>query len=663
MHELLRTVGLVPPEEIAAKYPHELSGGQRQRVAIARALAVEPKVVLADEPISMLDVSIRIGILNLMLRLKEERGIAFLYVTHDLASARYVADDILVMYAGQIVERGPIEQVLRRRCTRTRACCSRPCPIPRRSWHAERIEPRKGLASAAVDPAEGCRFVTRCPLAIDVCSRVTPPLVEARPGAGRPLPRHCPVDLTERNRMPTDTSSFPHDFVWGAATAAYQIEGAAHEDGRGESVWDRFCATPGKVRNGDSGEIACDFYHRYRDDIALMRELGLDAFRFSIAWPRVLPTGRGAVNAGRPRLLRPPRRRAARARDRAVRDALPLGHAAGARGRGRLAGARDRRGVRRVRRGRRRPARRPRAALDHAQRAVGRRLARPRRRASTRRAARASATRSRRRTTCCSRTAGRSRRSGAAAPDARGRDHAQPRARVPGDRHARGRGGGVARRRRARTAGSSTRSSAAPTRRTCSSAATPSRRSCATATSTRSRRRSTSSASTTTSASSSAAGARAAPRDRCATPRRSDTDMGWEVYPDGLHRLLVRVAADYAPPRDLRHRERRGVRRRPRATTAACTIPSARPTSSRTSTPSPARSRTARRCKGYFVWACSTTSSGPRLLEAVRDRLRRLPDARARAEGQLLLVPRLHREPASRAAAVSDRDRLDMYEV
>jgi beta-glucosidase len=85
-------------------------------------------------------------------------------------------------------------------------------------------------------------------------------------------------------------------FVWGAATAAYQIEGAVHEDGRGESVWDRFCATPGKVRNGDTGAVACDFYHRYRDDIALMRELGLDAFRFSIAWPRILPAGRGAVN-------------------------------------------------------------------------------------------------------------------------------------------------------------------------------------------------------------------------------------------------------------------------------------------------------------------------------------------------------------------------------
>ena len=112
MHELLEPSASCRREDIAAKYPHELSGGQRQRVAIARALAVEPTVMLADEPTSMLDVSIRIGILNLMLKLKEERGIAFLYITHDLASARYVADDILVMYAGQIVEHGPTEQVL-----------------------------------------------------------------------------------------------------------------------------------------------------------------------------------------------------------------------------------------------------------------------------------------------------------------------------------------------------------------------------------------------------------------------------------------------------------------------------------------------------------------------------------------------------------------------
>ena len=112
VRELLQRVGLVPPDEIAQKYPHQLSGGQRQRVAIARALAVEPSVILADEPISMLDVSIRIGILNLILQLKRELGIAFLYITHDIASARYVADEVLVMYRGRIVEQGPTDAVL-----------------------------------------------------------------------------------------------------------------------------------------------------------------------------------------------------------------------------------------------------------------------------------------------------------------------------------------------------------------------------------------------------------------------------------------------------------------------------------------------------------------------------------------------------------------------
>jgi peptide/nickel transport system ATP-binding protein len=181
VHELLELVGLVPAKYVAAKYPHQLSGGQRQRVAIARTLAVEPVVLLADEPTSMLDVSIRIGILNLMLELKERTGIAFLYVTHDLASARYIADDILVMYAGQIVERGPIEQVLAEPLHPYTQLLLSAVPDPGALAETKRIEIRKGLASAAVDPPEGCRFVERCPLAIDVCSRVTPPSVEARP--------------------------------------------------------------------------------------------------------------------------------------------------------------------------------------------------------------------------------------------------------------------------------------------------------------------------------------------------------------------------------------------------------------------------------------------------------------------------------------------------
>lgn len=97
--------------------------------------------------------------------------------------------------------------------------------------------------------------------------------------------------------MTTREGRFPDDFLWGAATAAYQIEGAAHEDGRGESIWERFSSQPGNVRNGETGAIACDHYHRYPEDVGLMRELGLNAYRFSVAWPRVVPTGRGSVNA------------------------------------------------------------------------------------------------------------------------------------------------------------------------------------------------------------------------------------------------------------------------------------------------------------------------------------------------------------------------------
>ena len=119
------------------RYPYELSGGQRQRVGFAQALACRPKLILADEPVSMLDVSIRIGLLNLMAKLRDDEGVSFLYITHDIASARYVADRIIVMYAGQIVESGPTEDGAGRPAsTPTPSCCSRPCPTPAPRWRS-----------------------------------------------------------------------------------------------------------------------------------------------------------------------------------------------------------------------------------------------------------------------------------------------------------------------------------------------------------------------------------------------------------------------------------------------------------------------------------------------------------------------------------------------
>ena len=139
----------------------------------------------------------------------------------------------------------------------------------------------------------------------------------------------------------------------------------------GESIWDRFAAIEGKVAHGDTGDPACEHYYRWRDDLDLMRSLGLEGYRFSIAWPRIQPDGPRAGEPARPRLLPRARRGNARARDRAAGDAVPLGPAAGAPGRGRLGVARRRRALHRVRRDHVRRARRHRARLDHAQRAVG----------------------------------------------------------------------------------------------------------------------------------------------------------------------------------------------------------------------------------------------------------------------------------------------------
>ncbi len=187
IHSLLTRVGLVPPRYFESVFPHQLSGGQRQRVAIARALAVDPKVLLADEPISMLDVSIRIGILNLMLGLKEQQGLAFLYITHDIASARYVADDILVMYAGHVVEKGRVDDVLGEPQHPYTQLLLSAVPNPQEGLATRRMATR-GEVPAIVNPKPGCRFAPRCPFVMDICRQVTPKLADQ--GGGRSVRCH-----------------------------------------------------------------------------------------------------------------------------------------------------------------------------------------------------------------------------------------------------------------------------------------------------------------------------------------------------------------------------------------------------------------------------------------------------------------------------------------
>ncbi len=167
--------------DMLERFPHELSGGQRQRVGFAQALAMRPKLILADEPVSMLDVSIRIGLLNLMAELRDAMGVSILYITHDIASARYVADRLIVMYAGQIAETGPIEDVLTDpRHPYTQLLLSA-VPDPRAPLSVE-AETDRGEPPKVIDPTPGCRFRWRCPLAIEKCAQVTPVLAELLPG-------------------------------------------------------------------------------------------------------------------------------------------------------------------------------------------------------------------------------------------------------------------------------------------------------------------------------------------------------------------------------------------------------------------------------------------------------------------------------------------------
>lgn len=175
--QALQDVEMSPPEEFLKRHPHELSGGQRQRVAVARALVLGPQFIVADEPVSMLDVSIRAEVLNLMLKLRKTSGISFLFITHDLALAKHVCDKLAIMYSGKIVDAGPIEEVVNNPVHPYTEALVAAVPVPDPA--AERIKVIiRGEIPSQMNPPPGCRFHPRCPISLDICRRKEPELVE-----------------------------------------------------------------------------------------------------------------------------------------------------------------------------------------------------------------------------------------------------------------------------------------------------------------------------------------------------------------------------------------------------------------------------------------------------------------------------------------------------
>jgi peptide/nickel transport system ATP-binding protein len=181
VEEALETAELTPPREFFYRFPHELSGGQRQRVAIARAMILNPEFIVADEPVSMLDVSIRTSILNLMMRLRDELDISYLYITHDLATAKHICDRIGIMYLGKIVEEAQVEELIDEALHPYTKALIAAVPDPDPS-----VEKSKAIITGEIpDPIHlpsGCRFHTRCHYMMDICTKVEPEIKEVSEG-------------------------------------------------------------------------------------------------------------------------------------------------------------------------------------------------------------------------------------------------------------------------------------------------------------------------------------------------------------------------------------------------------------------------------------------------------------------------------------------------